>query len=385
MKKNVDTTLDHLTARDNAIKRCKRIIVKVGSRLLSEIQGHPKQNRINQLVEACHQLRENNFDVILVSSGAISTGMELTRIEKRPRDLSQLQALAAVGQSRLMSMYEKACSKIGFNCAQILLSYDDLKSRKRHLHLCNCLNALLSKGILPIINENDTVSIDEISFGDNDRLAALVATMTHAEVTILLTTVRGLLNHDDKGFGDRISLVREITPHIREISKGTDGNHLSIGGMSSKIEAAEICMAAGECLWIAEGRDFSILSRMIKGEDLGTLFYPTSGRLAKSKRWLAFFTDPLGDIFIDNGAKLAIESQGRSLLPIGITKIVGEFEKGDTVTIKDENGKLIGMGITNYKKHDLKEIKGFRSGQISEKLGMIAYNEAIHRDNLVIL
>ena len=385
MRQRPNSTLNELSARQNAIKRCKRIIVKVGSRLLSEIQGYSKQNRIDHLVQACQHLRENNFDVILVSSGAISTGMELTKISKRPRGLSQLQALAAVGQSQLMSMYENACSQRGFNCAQILLSYDDLKSRKRHLYLCNCLNALLRMGVLPIINENDTVSVDEISFGDNDKLAALVATMTHAELTILLTTVQGLLNYDKKGFKERISLVREITPNIRKISKGTDNNHLSTGGMSSKIEAAEICMAAGECLWIADGKDFSILSRIINGEDLGTLFYPTSGRLASSKRWLAFFTDPLGDIMIDNGAKIALESQGKSLLPIGIIKILGEFEKGDTVSIKDEQENLIGTGITNYKRADLEEIKGMRSSQISEKLGRVAYDEAIHRDNLVLL
>ena len=376
---------DNSRYRSQVIKGSKRIVIKVGSRLLTDIRNTPKEIRIHDLIKQCAKLREKKLEVILVSSGAISTGMELMDIKKRPRDLSRLQALAAIGQSRLMSLYEKTSNKFGFHCAQILLSYDDLKSRKRHLNMCNCLHTLLGQDVLPVINENDTVSVDEISFGDNDKLAALVATLTHAELTIFLTNVDGLFLRRDKGQEKRISIISEINETIRNSAKGTDGNPFSIGGMTSKIEAAEICMAAGESLWIADGKNFSILEQIVNGKDVGTLFYPNTKRLASSKRWLAFFTDPAGDVLIDEGAIKALKFSGKSLLPIGILSLRGNFDKGDTINITDSQGTIIAMGITNYKVSELNEIKGLNTTQIFQKLERRVYKEAVHRDNMVIL
>ena len=376
--------VDHHQRRQ-VIQGARRVVIKVGSRLLTEVRDSSKQFRIRQLITQCAKARKRNLEIILVTSGAISTGMELMGIKKRPRDLSRLQALAAIGQGRLMSLYEKACNEFGFHCAQILLSYDDLRSRKRHLNMCNCIHTLLAQNVLPIINENDTVSVDEISFGDNDKLAALVATLTHSELTIFLTNVDGLLSTPNGGQRERISTVTEINGDIQGLAKGTDGNPISVGGMVSKIEAAEICMAAGESLWIANGREFTVLERILNAEDVGTLFYPNTKRLVSSKRWLAFFTEPAGDISIDNGAVKALKFSGKSLLPIGIVGVHGEFDKGDTVNVVDATNKsVVAMGITNYTMEELNEIKGLKTNQICEKLGKQIYDEAIHRDNMVV-
>ena len=374
-----------LNCRKQILKESSRVVIKVGSRLLTEVNDVPKDRRIRELIKQCYGLRKKNFEVILVTSGSISTGMELMGLEKRPRDLSRLQALAAIGQSRLMSLYEKACNEFGFHCAQILLSYDDLKSRKRHLNMCNCIHTLLAQNVLPVINENDTVSVEEISFGDNDKLAALVGTLTHSELTILLTTVDGLLVADESGQKQRVSVVTKMNETVKKSAQGTDGNPFSVGGMTSKLDAAEICMAAGENLWIANGNDFSILEKIFDADDVGTVFYPSTRRLASSKRWLAFFTDPAGEIVIDDGAVDALKLSGRSLLPIGVLGVHGNFDKGDTVNIIDSSKAVIAMGITNYGTSDLRKIKGLRTTQIIERLGKEMYGEAIHRDNMVVL
>ncbi len=375
------TNINH---RAQVIKDSRRIVVKVGSRLLTDVENVRDGTRIEQLVSQIHELRKLKYEVILVTSGAISTGMEISGKDKRPRDLPGQQALAAIGQSLLMSRYETASQKFGFHCAQILLSYDDLRSRRKHLNLCNCLNSLLAQNILPVINENDTVSVEEISFGDNDKLAALVATMTRADLTVLLTTVDGLLRVDEAGTRDRLPLVREIDEEIRSLAQGTDGNHLSTGGMITKIAAAEICMASGESLWIANGKDFGILSRISNAEDVGTLFYPERERIKGRHRWMAFFTDPRGAVAIDDGAVAALIDAGKSLLPSGIVKVIDEFDKGDTITIIDSAGKTVGIGISNYGSTDLGRIKGMKTSELASVIDKRIYDEVIHRDNMLV-
>jgi glutamate 5-kinase len=364
--------------RAAALAQTKRIVVKVGTRLL-----RGEDARIPALIDQIAVLREH-FEVILVSSGAIAAGMDDLALRKRPRDLPRLQALAAVGQSTLMSRYTTACEARGFHAAQILLSRDDLRDRRRHLNMCNCLYALLARGILPVINENDTVSIDEIRFGDNDILAAMVATMIRADLTVLLTTVDGLQGRDGNRLTERLPVVTEVTDELRGLAGDTDDSQTSQGGMAAKLRAAELCMAAGEYLWICDGRDFSVLDDVVCARDVGTLFVPAANRLAKSKRWVAFFSEPAGSVTIDDGAVRALSELGKSLLARGVTAVSGIFEPGDTVSICTPAGSAIGMGISNYSAHDLARIKGEHTAAFLDILGEHVYDEVIHRDNLVV-
>lgn len=362
----------------------RRIVIKVGSRLLCDV-GSSEAERIRELVRQIAWLREQKVEVFLVSSGAIGAGLGVLDLERRPTDLARLQALAAVGQSRLMALYEQACAELGFHCGQVLLCTADVQSRRRHLNICNCLHMLQARGVLPVINENDTVSVDEIRFGDNDTLAAKVATMLRADLTILLTTVDGLCERTHGELGARISCVDAVTPEIRALAGGTDGNSFSVGGMETKLQAADICTAAGEHLWIADGHHFSVLRDIWQGADVGTLFTPRPGRMTGSKRYLAFFSEPAGDVVVDSGAEEALRDQGSSLLPSGVLTTNGQFEKGDTVRILNETGGLIGHGMTNYGAIDLHKLCGLRSHQFEAALAAAPrYDEAIHRDNLVI-
>ena len=338
------STEQALHLRQELMRDARRVVVKVGSQLLTNIPGTTKQERIRLLVAELALLREAGIEVILVTSGAIGAGMKLLGDQKRPTDLGSLQARAAIGQSRLMSLYEQACQEHGFHCGQMLLSADDVKDRKRHLNIRNCLSALLSEGVLPIINENDTVSVEEICFGDNDRLAALVGTMVRADLVVLLTTINGLRERTEAGLGKRLSVVQGLTEAIRRMAKGTDGNPFSVGGMRTKLDAADITCTSGEYMWIVDGADFSVLRKVMSGEDIGTLFVPVSARISGNKRFLLFFTDPVGRILVDTGAERALKTKGKSLLPSGITNVEGAFEKGDTVDIINPDGVVIGTG-----------------------------------------
>ena len=372
--------------REKMVQNTRRIVIKVGSRLIADMDGISKIDRIESLIAEIAALRKD-YEVVLVSSGAIGVGMKLSKTEKRPSDLARLQALAAVGQGKLMSIYESACQKNGFHGAQILLSTDDVSDRRRHLNVCNCIHALLNMDILPIINENDTVSVEEICFGDNDRLAALLGTMIRADLTILLTTVDGLHSKCDAGnLESRIPVVSSIDDEIKAFASGTDGNPYSTGGMLSKLDAAEILMSAGEYAVIADGRDFAVISDILKAKDVGTLFVPVADKLISNKRWLAFFAEPAGDIIIDTGAVKAICEKGKSLLPSGISSFEGELTKGDTVRIINQESKdVVAVGRINYNSSDLSKIVGQHSSKISELLGDKHYDEVIHRNNMVIL
>ena len=373
--------------RKQAIQQAKRVVVKVGSRLILGNDDTPDTARIQALIDNLAAVVDTGREVILVSSGAIAVGMNVMETEKRPKHIAQLQALAALGQGKLMSMYEEASRNRGFHCAQILLSLDDVKYRARHLNVINCLNALLGSGVLPVINENDAVSVDEICFGDNDRLAALVGTMARADLTILLTTVDGFHEREDGELKpEPVSVIHTVDDRIRSMAGGTDGNQFSTGGMTSKLQAAETVMSAGECMMIASGQDFSILQRIFKGEEVGTLFLPKASQLSGSKRYLAFFAEPSGTITIDDGAKSALVNQGKSLLPSGIVRVEGEFEKGATVQVVDNEGTPVAIGKSNYPSTKLLRIAGLRSDEIHRMLDREDhYDEAIHRNNMVIL
>ncbi|MCM8527737.1 MAG: glutamate 5-kinase [Lentisphaeraceae bacterium] len=372
--------------REQIVAGVKRIVLKVGSRLLVDENLFPSQERIGLLVEQISLLRKKGIEVILVSSGAISAGMSVLGWKKRPKELTDLQAAAATGQSKIMAMYEEECRKRGFHCGQLLLTSDDVKNRKRHLNFSNCLNALLRNEILPVINENDSISVQEICFGENDYLAALVSIISKAELTVLLTSVDGMYEKKDDGtFGDRISVISEFSPEIRKMATGTDGNQLSTGGMETKLKAAEAVTQVGESLWIVDGRSFSVISQLIEGQDIGTIFPGSEEKMRSHKRWMAFFPEISGSIIIDTGAVKALIERGGSLLPRGIKQVEGEFSKGDIIDIRDSSAKLVAKGAANYSSEELDQIKGKKTTDIMALLGYHIYDEAVHRDNMVLL
>ncbi len=368
-----------IKARQKIASSCSAIIIKVGTRLLTNTAYIPP------LVAQISEIRRRVKKVLLVSSGAVGLGMKAIGLSKRPGALSDIQALAAVGQSRLMSLYDAECAKHGFHAGQLLLTAADINDKERHLNVMNCISSLWTMNVLPVINENDSVSVDELKFGDNDCLAALIAVMMKAELTVLLTGVDGLHTSEGGRLIERVSCVEEISSEIAGMASNTDDKNFSTGGMASKIRAAEIVTSAGEYLWIADGRDASVLSKIMSGEDVGTLFVPSREKQLESrKRWLGFFSKTYGKILVDEGAVAALVEKGKSLLPSGVKSVSGNFKRGDAVSICSTNGQLIGKGLANYPSNELALIAGKKTSQIVSALGYEGDHEAIHRDKLVI-
>jgi len=368
-------------ARRKVIDSCRRVVVKAGTRLLTDPKTLPL------LVEQIAAIRQTGRQVVLVSSGAVGTGMKLLGLKKRPHHLSEVQALAAIGQVKLMSDYEHECLKYGFRTAQMLLTADDLRSRERHLNVLNCIESLLAQDVMPILNENDPVSVDELKFGDNDTLASMLGSMIRAELTIILTTVDGLLKtNPDGSFGERISIVRGVTQEQRDMASGTDDGNTSIGGMITKVRAAEILNDAGEVLWIASGNMPHVLERIFRAEDVGTLFLPPEGkhRLEAKKRWIAVFSRISGVLTVDDGAARALRRTACSLLPSGIRKVTGSFKRGDVLEIRDMKEKLVARGQTNFSSAECRKLAGKQSSEIRGILGCDAEEEVIHRNSMVI-
>ena len=378
----MNTKDENCELRKKLLKNCHRVLVKAGTRLLTDSKLLP------HIVQQIKDLRDAGKQVILVSSGAVGTGMKSLGLKKRPRKLSQVQALAALGQVKLMSMYEAECEKLGFRAAQILLTAEDLRSRERHLNALNCIETLLSDDVLPIINENDPVSVDELKFGDNDILASLLASMTRADLTIILTTVDGLKQpNPDGSLGNRISVVRGITDTQRDMARGTDDGNMSIGGMASKLKAADTLNSAGEALWLASGREPDILDRIFRGEDVGTVFLPGTAKkkMESRKRWLSSFSRAHGKVLIDAGAVNALRKRGSSLLASGITAVEGDFVRGDVLEIiSAENQMLVGKGLTNFSAEECRKLMGHKSSDNHIILNYDADEEVIHRNNMVV-
>lgn len=358
---------------------CRQIIVKAGTRLLTD------RGRISSLTSGIALLRDRGFRVLLVSSGAVGTGMRLLKMTRRPRELSRIQALAAVGQCRLMAVYEEECRRRGFRSAQLLLTAADLRSRERYLNVMNCINALWEQDVLPIVNENDSVSVDELKFGDNDVLSGVLATLTGSQLTVILTTEQGLRVKKDGILGERISVVSRIDARVRSMAGGTDDSDLSIGGMRSKIRAAEMVTAAGGSLWIASGLEDGILGKIVRAEDVGTLFVPGSSRVSGHKRWLKFFACSSGSLIVDQGAVRAVRDAGGSLLPSGVLEVRGVFRRGDAVDVLDQNGDAVARGLVNYSSAECAVIRGMHSPDLIRVLGRAADDEVIHRDNLSLV
>lgn len=362
------------------------IVVKVGTRVLTHEKGTLNEQRITQLAEELSSINETGRRVVLVSSGAVGAGMSQLGLKTRPTGLARLQAVAAIGQTNLIEMYDRTFRLHGRRAAQVLLTAEDLEDRSRYLNVRNTLLTLLEFNAIPIINENDTVSVDELmtTFGDNDRLAALVTNLLRAPLLIILSDVAGLYDGDP---GDPDSSLIPTVPVVDEtiLAKACDGESgVSRGGMFSKLQAARIVSSAGETLIIASGKQPSVLRDIMAGKPVGTLFLPQGRSASPWKRWLRFSTQPRGRILLDSGACKAISHDGGSLLAIGITEAKGEFAKGDVVSLCGSGGAEFARGLTNYESGDIERIKGLRSDRIAEILGHCPYEEVVHRDNLAV-
>jgi glutamate 5-kinase len=362
------------------------IVVKVGTNVLTRDDGQLDQERIAQLADQLHKVLESGRWVVLVSSGAVGAGMGRLGITQRPTDIAHLQAVAAIGQSLLVEAYERTLSPHGHHAAQVLLTADDVDHRTRYLNARNTLLTLLELGAIPIINENDTVSIEElqITFGDNDRLAAIVTNLIRAPLLVLLSDVDGLYDGDPRQPGCRVlPTVERLDQNVYDLVRDRSGGR-GKGGMTSKLEAARLATSAGENVIIAGGRTPNVLSRILAGEPVGTLFLAQGQTVGARKRWIGFTVKPRGRLFLDAGARKAIQREGRSLLAAGIIDIEGKFHKGDVVALRGPDGTEFARGLTNYGHDDLAQIKGLRTSQISKKLGHCPYQEVIHRDNMVV-
>jgi glutamate 5-kinase len=357
--------------RSDFLKDISRVVVKLGTGVLTDSRKQPDLAQMEQLVAQVAEQCKAGKEIVLVSSGAVGAGMGVLGHEKRPADLAELQACAAVGQSRLMATYEKLFGAFGLSVAQLLLTHDDLQHHDRHLNARNTLVRLLSHGIIPIINENDVVSFTELKFGDNDQLSALVASLLPADLLVILTTVDGVIENFGKANPKTIPIVEQIDHKIEKLAGGTN-SATAVGGMASKIQAAKVAIRSGIPLVIASGKKKRALARILAGDDEGTLFVPQTGKLQGRKRWIAFFHHPKGALFVDDGARKALRENGKSLLPPGVARCEGDFAAGDVIRICDLNGTEFARGIADF---DSVEIK-------ARKLQRV---EVVHRDNLVIL
>ncbi len=372
--------------RQEIITAAATVVVKVGTNVLTGDDGRLDPLRLQALADQIQRIRQAGRKVALVSSGAIGAGMGRLELGKRPTDLRHLQACAAIGQSFLMRAYQECLEKHGTNTAQILLTAGDFDSRGRYLNVRNTILTLFEWGVLPIINENDTVSVAEIKFGDNDHLAAMVTNLLQAPLLILLTVVDGLYAGDPNGdpTAKKIDTVPLIDDSIMNLA-GAGRSSLGTGGMRSKLKAARLATAAGESVIMANGAKTGMLDAIFACEPVGTLFLPHGSTIPAWKRWLGFTARPKGKLFIDSGACTAVQKKGRSLLPIGVVQVQGAFNKGDVIALCDSQGTEFARGLTNYASTDANRILGLRTEQITELLGTLPYEEIVHRDNLVIV
>ena len=365
------------------IAACKRIVVKIGTSTLTYPDGQLNLWRIEHLVREIADLDNQGKEVLVVSSGAIGVGAVRMGYKKIPRTMPEKQALAAIGQGALLHLYEKLFAEYGKTVAQVLITREDFNERVRYLNATNALLSLLDMKVIPIINENDTVVVEEIRFGDNDTLSALVAGVVNADLLLILSDVDGYYDSDPRNHDSArlIAEIDEITPEMDE-SSHTKGGSFASGGMYTKLQAARICMNTGIPMIIANSGQDNIIRRVIKGETLGTLFVPREEKMHARKKWIAFGSLVQGSLIIDVGAQNALLKAGKSLLPSGIKEIQGDFDRGDIVTILDGGNKEIARGIVNYSAAEIRKIAGKKTDEIEKTLGSKDYDEVIHRDNL---
>jgi glutamate 5-kinase len=388
------------SARQEVLAQAHTIVVKVGTNVIAAGDGTLDRERVASLADQVQRLRQSGRKVALVSSGAIGAGIGKLGLGGRPADLPHLQAAAAVGQSFLMGAYEDSFHRHGCHAAQILLTASDFDNRTRYLNARNTIRTLFEWNCVPIINENDTVSVAEIRFGDNDHLAALVTNLLQAPLLILLTVVDGLYA-GDPGVDPKAKLIETVHRIDDEVSglAGLTRSALGTGGMKSKLKAARLVTAAGEAVIMANGARPGVLDAILAAEPVGTLFLPHTSppcpplrggeggrgvRFSARERWIGLTAQPRGRLVVDDGARAAVRDKGRSLLAIGVVEVIGQFVKGDVVAIADRQGNEFARGLSNFSAADAQRIKGLRSEQIVQLLGPTTYEEVIHRDNLVL-
>ncbi len=369
--------------RKKLLKDVKRVVIKIGSNLIVGKNAQKNKMFLPNLIQDIIELKENNVETVIVSSGAVGAGMHLLGIKTRPQLLPLAQACAAVGQNQIMQVYERLFHRHKTKVGQVLLTTEDIANRQRYFNLRHTINALLQMGVVPIINENDSIVVDEIKVGDNDTLSAHVTNFVEADLLIILSDIDGLYNDNPKINLDAelIYEVRKITPKIKKYCRGK-GSEASVGGMDTKLKAAEIVTESGEMMIIANGYTTRVTD-LLKGRKRGTLFLPALKKLSSRKRWIAF-TKTNGSVVIDSGGVKALKKENKSLLPVGIKDVEGSFKKGDIILVKNIKGKIIARGISNYSSKEIKQIKGIKTSMIAEKLGYRDYETVIHRDNIVI-
>ena len=373
--------------RRQILSKVKKIVVKIGTGVLTTDYGYVDREQIKRLAGQVVELKKMGYSVVVVSSGAIGSGMGELGIEKRPATLPKLQAVAAIGQSKLISVYDECFKLHGFHAAQIMLTREDFENRQRYLNICNTIHTLFQLNAIPVVNENDTISVDEIKFGDNDALSALVTNLLNAELLIILSSVDGLYDRfpTAKSKAAVVPMVENISHEVKQLafdSKTARG----VGGMQTKLEAASVVTNAGEAVIIANGRMDNVLKKIVQCENVGTLFLPKEEKLTSRKRWIGYTIKPKGKIYVDDGAMHALAEKGKSLLASGIVAAEGAFSKGDIVSVcKREDRTVFARGLTNYSSEEIEKIKGCSTSHIAKVLGYKLYDEVIHRDNMVIL
>jgi glutamate 5-kinase len=377
------TPLEH---KRQVLRRVRRVVVKIGSQILSSAEGI-EESRVRALVRELAALHDQKKEIVVVSSGAVAAGMTRLGRKERPRTIPEKQALAAVGQIKLMALYERHFSKFEKSVAQVLLTHADLANRQRYINAKHTFQMLLQSSIVPIVNENDTVAVEEMKFGDNDHLSALVATLLSADLLVILSDVEGVYDRDPRAFSDAkliplIEDVKEAKGAISGMSQSTFGT----GGIASKVAAGEEAAVAGIPTIITSGLGAHAVERVFDIEhQVGTLILPDHNRLTHRKHWIAYNLKPAGDVVVDAGAHEALVQKGRSLLPSGLKEVRGIFGVGECVRCLDSEGREFARGLVNYSAHELNQIKGLHTSKIEKVLGYKAYDEIIHRDDLVVL
>ncbi len=372
------------------MKKClngqKKIVVKIGTSLIATSSGRLNSDWIESLVNQVAALKKQGHQVLIVTSGAIAAGVEGLGLKCRPKEIPELQAAASVGQGLLIERYANLFNKFGFKVGQVLVTQFDITHRQQYLNTRNTLNKLFELGIIPIVNENDTTATDEIKFGDNDTLAALVASLVKADLLILLSDIDGLHTADPRLSGDAkpVREVAVITPEIESLA-GDAGTKFGSGGMVTKIQAGKIATFSGVCMIIADGRKSNVVLDVVEGKSIGTVFLPRKKRVSSKKLWIVFGRTPRGKVKVDDGAKKAIIEGGKSLLPAGVVDCSGKFDVGDAIDIVDSVDETFAKGLTNFGFEEIKTIKGLKRSEIVKKLSGEPSVEIVHRDCLVIL
>lgn len=372
--------------RKKYLKNIKKMVIKIGSSSLTSKAGGLDKVNMRRFVNEVSSLIKRGMEVIIVTSGAIAAGLENLNIKKKPEDITLLQAAASIGQVELMRLYSNLFLTSGLKIGQILLTHEDTTRRKQYLNIKNTIKKLIGLNIVPVINENDSVAVDEIKFGDNDELAALVAILAESDILIILTDIDGMYDKNPRIYSDAklISYIDKINEDIEKAAGGI-GSTYGIGGMESKIKAAKICSFSGIKTIIANSRRKNILNKIIAGEDVGTFFAPQTVKKVKSiKKWIAFGMKTKGGIVIDRGAEEAVLNKGKSILAVGVVKVDGKFNKGDTLKVFSLDSKLIAKGISNFSSEDIEKIKGKNRDKILSEFDTSMCSEVIHRDCLVV-